>query len=349
MAKRNNTMRADARALNWTGTRCQPGKSSATATRSVAVVTSIFIMAPWTISDAFATEGGLGRPVAGMSVFSGVGIVAPEPITAVSIEQIYINGSIGGSREVPIAGKTSLGIDAPVAFTLASLLRVWDGAGGWDFASGITVPYVWTEVTAELAVGGAGASTSDRASNLFDLYFTPIIAGYHFSNTSHIAAHVNFWALPGHYDPNALASPSLNNWTFVPQVAYTQLVPKYDFEFNIVAGLQALHDQHCDRLPQCTSIHARYHGAEKVRERSRCRHRRRNRATARQRLRPRRRASARFSRTRLRTGARHYLRHEDQRQASIVGEPALGSDSDQYQPHQEHGERHGDSDACVLM
>ncbi|ACD21259.1 conserved hypothetical protein [Paraburkholderia phytofirmans PsJN] len=231
-------MRADARALNWTGTRCPPGKFSAAATRRVAMVTSLFIMASWTIGDAFATEGGLGRPVAGMSVFSGAGVVAPEPITAVSIEQIYINGSIGGSREVPIAGKTSLGIDAPVAFTLASLLRVWGGAGGWDFASGITVPYVWTEVTASLAVGGAGASTSDRASNLFDLYFTPIIAGYHFSNTSHIAASFNFWAPTGHYDANALASPSLNNWTFVPQIAYTQLVPKYGLEFNVVAGLQ---------------------------------------------------------------------------------------------------------------
>lgn len=206
--------------------------------RLAPIVTAMCFLASWPAGDAYATEGGLGRPVAGMSVLSGIGIVPPEPMTVVSIEQIYIDGSIGGSRQVPIAGKTSLGIDAPIAFTLASLLHVWGGAGGWDFASGITVPYVWTEVTATLAAGRAGASTSDRTSNLFDLYFTPIVAGYHFSKTSHIALSFNFWAPTGHYDPNALANPSLNNWTFVPQVAYTQLVPKYGLEFDVVAGLQ---------------------------------------------------------------------------------------------------------------
>ncbi len=185
-----------------------------------------------------ATEGALGRPVAGMSVLSGIGIVPPEPLTLVSLQQIYIDGSISGNRQVPIAGKTSLGIDGQVAFTLATVLKVWGGFAGWDFASGITVPYVWTEVTASFSAGRFGTTSSDRASNLFDLYFTPIVAGYHFSQTAHIALSFNFWAPTGHYDANALANPSLNNWTFVPQVAFTQLMPKYGLEFDVVAGLQ---------------------------------------------------------------------------------------------------------------
>lgn len=188
--------------------------------------------------SANATEGALGRPVAGMSVLSGIGIVPPEPVTIVSLEQIYLDGSIGGDRQVPIAGKASLGVDAQVAFTLASILRVWGGVAGWDFASGMTVPYVWTEATASFNAGRLATSSSDRASNLFDLYFTPIVAGYHFSQTAHIALSFNIWAPTGHYDPNALANPSLNNWTFVPQVAFTQFVPKYGLEFDVVAGLQ---------------------------------------------------------------------------------------------------------------
>ncbi|WP_438390303.1 SphA family protein [Caballeronia sp. DA-9] len=190
------------------------------------------------ITSANATESALGRPVAGMSVLSGIGIVPPEPVTIVSIEQIYIDGSIGGNRQVPIAGKASLGVDAQIAFTLASVLRVWGGAGGWDFASGITVPYVWTEVNASFAAGRVGTSSSDRASNLFDLYFTPIVAGYHFSQTAHISLSFNFWAPTGRYDPSALANASLNNWTFVPQVAFTKFVPKYGLEFDVVGNLQ---------------------------------------------------------------------------------------------------------------
>jgi len=196
------------------------------------------VTATASITAANATESALGRPVAGMSVLSGIGIVPPEPVTLVSIEQIYIDGSIGANRSVPIAGKASLGVDAQVAFTLASVLRVWGGAGGWDFASGITVPYVWTEVTASFAAGRLGTSSSDRASNLFDLYLTPIVAGYHFSQTAHISLSFNFWAPTGHYDPNALANASLNNWTFVPQVAFTKFVPKYGLEFDVVGSLE---------------------------------------------------------------------------------------------------------------
>lgn len=188
---------------------------------------------------AHATEGALGRPVAGTSVQPNAGIVPPEPILAVNIGEIYLNGSIPSKRQVPTAGKVSLGIDAEIAFTLATVLKVWDtGPGAWNFASSFTLPYVWTGVTATVAAGPVSGSKYDKASNLFDIFVTPIIAGYHFSRTDHVALSFNIWAPTGQYDANALANPSLNNWTFIPQVAYTKLVPKYGLQFNAVAGLQ---------------------------------------------------------------------------------------------------------------
>ena len=191
----------------------------------------------WT-TGARATEGGLGRPIAGMSVLSGVGIVPPEQIWIFNLQQIYIDGSISGGRSVPVGGKAVVGINAPVAFTLATLEKVWGGVGGWDFASAITLPYIWTEATGTVSVGSFSRSTSDRASNLFDMYFTPIVAGYHFTQNDHIALSFNFWAPTGHYDPSALANASLNNWTFVPQVAYTKIVPEYGLQFDMVLGLE---------------------------------------------------------------------------------------------------------------
>jgi hypothetical protein len=202
--------------------------------RILSIVASFMLCTP-----GHATEGGLGRPVAGAGVVPDIGVVSPEPITAISLSEIYLDGSIGADRQVPIAGKTSLGIDGQVAFTLATLLKVWDiHTGAWNFASSVTLPYVWTKVDASLALGSRQASTSDRASNLFDLYFTPVIAGYHITSVDHVAFSFNIWAPTGQYDPNALANPSLNNWTFIPQVAYTRIFPHWGFEIDAVMGVQ---------------------------------------------------------------------------------------------------------------
>jgi len=186
-----------------------------------------------------ATEGGLGRQITGTSVLPNAGIVAPSPITIVNLTQIYFDGTIGAGREVPIGGKASLGLDGKISFTLASLLKTWDtGAGKWNFASGITVPYIWTKVDATLSGPRRGASASDTASSLYDLYVTPIVAGYHFSQTSHVALSLNIWIPTGKYDEDDMANPSLNNWTFVPQIAYTQIFPESKWQLDMVAGLQ---------------------------------------------------------------------------------------------------------------
>jgi hypothetical protein len=186
----------------------------------------------------FATEGGLGRPVAGTSVLSGVGVVPPEQVWIASIEELYLDGSISGSRQVPVGGRSSLGLTGQVSFTLATLVRTWGNVGGWDLASGFTLPYVWELARGTFSVGQRTATTSDRASNLYDLYFTPILAGWHFSQNDHIALSFNVWAPTGNYEAGALANPSLNTWTFVPQIAYTHLMPKYGLEFDAVMSFQ---------------------------------------------------------------------------------------------------------------
>ncbi len=191
-------------------------------------------------TPAWATEGALGRQVTGTSVQPNVGIVAPEPVTVVNLSQIYLDGSLHGGREVPVGRNIAVDLDAKVAFTLATVLKTWDtGPGKWNFASGMTLPYVWTQVNASVTgPRGNSAGTSDRASNLFDLYFTPIVAGYHFSETQHIALSLNIWAPTGRYNASNLANPSLNNWTFIPQVAYTGIFPESHWQVDAVSSLQ---------------------------------------------------------------------------------------------------------------
>ncbi|MBB5190740.1 hypothetical protein HNQ50_001462 [Silvimonas terrae] len=188
---------------------------------------------------AHATEGALGRPITGTAVSPDIGIVPPEPVWIVNVGEIYLDGTVSDDRLVPIAGKESAGISGEISFTQATLMKVWDtGAGRWNFASSFTLPYVWTQVDGTVGLGPLRAATSQQASNLFDIYFAPIIAGYHISKTEHVAFSFNVWAPTGQYDPTKLANPSLNNWTFVPQVAYTHIFPEQGMEFDAVSTLQ---------------------------------------------------------------------------------------------------------------
>jgi hypothetical protein len=188
---------------------------------------------------AQATEGALGRPISGASVQPDAGVVPPEPDWYVNLSEIYFDGSISASHPVPVGGKTTLGLEGQISFTLATLLHVWDtGPGPWNFASSVTVPYVWESATASLGIGNRLGSVTQDASGLFDLTFTPLIAGYHFSQTEHIALSLNIWAPTGRYDSGDIANASLNNWTFIPTVAYTRIVPSLGMEFDATAGVQ---------------------------------------------------------------------------------------------------------------
>ncbi|MFC4278137.1 SphA family protein [Achromobacter aloeverae] len=191
-------------------------------------------------APAWATEGALGRQISGTSVQANIGIVSPEPVTVVNLSEIYLDGSLHGGREVPVGRNISVGLEGKLAFTLATVLKTWDtGTGKWNFASGMTVPYLWTKVDAAVTgPRGNTVDTKDSASDLFDLYFTPIVAGYHFSETEHIAFSLNFWAPTGRYNANNLANPSLNNWTFIPQIAYTGIFPESHWQLDAVTSLQ---------------------------------------------------------------------------------------------------------------
>lgn len=188
---------------------------------------------------AHATEGALGRPISGTGVQPDAGVVPPAPDWYVNLSEIYFDGSISASHTIPVGGKTTLGLEGQFSFTLATLLHVWNtGPGPWNFASSVTLPYMWQSATASLGIGNRVGSVTQDASGLFDLTFTPLIAGYHFSQTEHISFSLNIWAPTGKYDVGSLANVSLNNWTFIPTVAYTKILPTLGIEFDASAGVQ---------------------------------------------------------------------------------------------------------------
>lgn len=185
-----------------------------------------------------ATEGALGRPITAQQISSNAGIVPPEPGWAVSVTSINYKGDIGASRQVPLAGQVSAGIDASTSYNLANLTRIWDtGSGSWNFASSVAVPLQYLKVKASVAVGPLSTETSQSETGISDLLITPIIAGKHFSKTEHMSLSLPIYVPSADYDSNRLANLGQNMWTFMPTIAYTKLSPEGG-EFTAMGMLQ---------------------------------------------------------------------------------------------------------------
>jgi hypothetical protein len=182
---------------------------------------------------ARAVEGGLGRPISGATIMPYAGVVPPMPGLAVGVGEIYYEGSIGGSLNVPIGINLALNVNMRASFTPISLLYIWDTpTKHWNFASAVTFPVTWLEAEANVTSGTRTGRVRDSAAGLFDLILVPIVASYHFSETEHLSLSLTVWAATGDYDKNKLANLSTNTWTFIPSVAYTKIFPKPNIELS---------------------------------------------------------------------------------------------------------------------
>ncbi|MGO4549801.1 transporter [Lysobacter sp. 2RAF19] len=189
-------------------------------------------------APAHATEGGLGKPITGLQGTSYAGLVPPTPGFNLAIDYIYYSGQIGGQRETPIGRSTAIGLDAQFNLISFTGVYVWPtGEGRWNFASAVAVPLAKVDVSADLRIGRLGLSTNDSDSGLFDMDFVPVIASRHFSQTHHMSLALYVSAPTGAYDPDKLANVSLNNWSFSPTLAYTQLGQAGTLEFTTLAAV----------------------------------------------------------------------------------------------------------------
>lgn len=189
--------------------------------------------------NANAVEGGLGRSLSGAGIMPYAGVIPPAPGWSISVSEAYYEGDLGGSLSVPIAGNLVANLDLKFSFTPITAVYIWNTQlPQWNFASGVTLPYAWLEAKADGDLGPFKVRREDSASGLFDMAFTPIVASYHISKTDHLAFNLNIWTPTGEYEEGALANLSLNNWTFIPGVAYTHLIPEQNIEVSGSLGIQ---------------------------------------------------------------------------------------------------------------
>ena len=79
-------------------------------------------------ADAEATEGAMGRPLTGMQITPFSGLVPATPGMQWSFGYLHYTGDIGASRQVPIAGRVSLGLKADIDLVAAT----GDGPGALE-------------------------------------------------------------------------------------------------------------------------------------------------------------------------------------------------------------------------
>ena len=189
---------------------------------------TVFFPAP-----AHAVEGGMQRPISGMQIAPFAGVIPPEPGFDVVVSEIYYSGSIGGAANVAIAGLLVANVDVKASFTPITLLYIWPTpTKAWNFASAVGFPLAWVQGQASVSLGPLSVTKKDSVFGLYDLVFTPLIASHHFSETDHQAFNFTFWAPTGSYETGKLANLSLNDWTFIPSMAYTKIIPEANIELT---------------------------------------------------------------------------------------------------------------------
>lgn len=187
---------------------------------------------------AEATEGGVGRPITGMQVLPLAGILPNQDGPLLSISSIYYQGSIDRSKSVPIAGKLAAGLDYHISYNLLTGLYVWKSQGRWTYGSSVSLPIQYTDIKATLSGPNNTFRKQDTSTQMADIMVSPIMADYHFSETSHMLFNVQVFAPTGSYDSNRLANAGQNTWTFIPNVAYTTIIPKHNIELTAVVGAE---------------------------------------------------------------------------------------------------------------
>jgi len=197
-------------------------------------VTTAGVFALTSAQPAFATEGGVGRPITGQQVTPYAGIVPPTSDWILSFTSIYYEGSLGSSKTIPVAGTITTGLNYQVVYVMANAIKTWGiTAGGWNFASSFGVPVQYTN-----ASSFNGILPNDHATQFADLFFTPVVAGYHFSQTDHVALSVQIYAPTGAYSTSRIANAGQNTWTFTPTIAYTHLIPSQNIELSANYGVE---------------------------------------------------------------------------------------------------------------
>ena len=180
------------------------------------------------IVPAFATEGGLGRTIPGAWIMPQAGAVPGQPGFTFSLMPMGYKGEMTATRQAPISGQLALGVNAAASINYVAASYVYKtNTRGFNISSSFVLPIQWTGVDATLSsTGGIARSVNDSVAGVGDIFFSPLTAGWHFSEYHHLSMSATITAPTGAYQQGRLANNGLNNWTVMPTFSHTYLWAK---------------------------------------------------------------------------------------------------------------------------
>jgi hypothetical protein len=179
-------------------------------------------------SVALAAEGGAGRPSTGMQVQPLNGLLPLEEGGVLTLSSINYSGDRSRTLDAPIVGQVVSGLDYKFSYNLINSIFVWKSTEKYSLGTSVAIPVQYTKIGAHVQQ----FEREDSNTKLGDVTFSPLMLNYHFNPIMHALFGVAIYAPTGSYDTNSLANAGQNTWTFVPNVAFTTLLPRLNAEIT---------------------------------------------------------------------------------------------------------------------
>lgn len=180
------------------------------------------------IQSALAVEGGIGRPITGMQVQPLNGLLPIEEGGVLTLSSIYYDGNFERTRSAPIAGELTGGLDYGVSYNMLNGVFVWNTNEKWSLATTVGIPVQYTKINTYLN----NFNKEESSTHFGDAMFSPLMVNYHLNPIMHALFGVSIYAPTGSYSSDKLSNAGQNTWTFVPNLAFTTILPKMNAEIT---------------------------------------------------------------------------------------------------------------------
>jgi len=193
-----------------------------------AVVLGVSIPGP----SIFAEEGGTGHVAPG-GVATLIDAAPTRPGWVVEPIYVHYEGEFKTSKQVPIGGLISFGLDATVdTFTLGALYTFDKKVWGAYYSAGIYVPYAWMDIKGNVNE----RQVHDRAQGIGDITLIPGMLAWK-NDYWQYETSLSIYAPTGDYTAGKLANPGLNYWTADPMIGASYSNDDTGLNFGVHAGV----------------------------------------------------------------------------------------------------------------
>ena len=209
-----------------------------------------------TAAPALAVEGALGRTLPGVWIQPQGAVIGPASGFNFTLFPLGYMGSIGGSRLVPSGGAIVANVDANINANYVVPQYVYKTeTNKVSFSSSFMAPINWVGSTGSLQFNDFSRTANSENAGLGDVVAVPLAVGIHFSENSNLAISSWVFAPTGPFRTGSISNLGMNEWTVMPNLAYTYLWKKRGLEFDSFVGFDIYSEDTTNHYTSGTMFH----------------------------------------------------------------------------------------------